>query len=118
MSDEQRVARAEELKELATQAYRGQQLAEALNQFKEAHAHLSKVDLTPDVLAKRVEILQSIGLVQSKSGDFESAVQHCTEALRLNILTPKALYFRSIANMHLKNFSEAFNDCRLAMQLK
>ena len=100
MSDEQRVARAEELKELATQAYRGQQLPEALNQFKEASAHLSKVSSqTPDVHAKRVEILQSIGLIQSKSGDFEGTIQYCTEALRLNILTPKALYFRSIANM-------------------
>ena len=61
---------------------------------------MSKVgSQTPEVLAKRVEILQSIGLVQSKNGDFEGCIQYCTEALRLNILTPKALYFRSIANM-------------------
>ena len=58
MSDDQRIERAEELRELATQAYRGQQLPEALNQFKEASVILSKVERkTPDLLAKRVEIL-------------------------------------------------------------
>ena len=75
-------------------------MPEALTQFKEASVHLSKVgSQTPDVLAKRVEILQSIGLVCSKGNDYEGTIQYCTEALRLNILTPKALYFRSIANM-------------------
>ena len=63
-------------------------------------------------------ILQNIALTQTKTGDYEEARANCTAALQIDITSEKALYLRSLANLHLKNFSEAFADCRQAVQLK
>ena len=43
---------------------------------------------------------------------------NCTAALQIDITSAKALYLRSLANLHLKNFTEAFADCQQALQLK
>ena len=59
-----------------------------------------------------------MALTQTKTGDFQEALTNCTAALQIDITSAKALYLRSVANMHLKNYSEAFADCRQAIQLK
>ena len=63
-------------------------------------------------------ILQNVALTQTKTGDFAEAVNNCTGALQIDITAAKALYLRSLANMHLFNYAESLADCRQALELK
>ena len=60
-------------------------------------------------------VMQNIGLTKSKLGDWQGVISISTDVLRMDLTQPKALYLRSLANMHIKNYSEAFNDCQHAM---
>ena len=60
-----------------------------------------------------------MALTQTNTGDFEEAIKNATAALQIDIVnSAKALYLRSVANLALNNFSEAFADCRQAIELK
>ena len=53
-----------------------------------------------------------------KTGDYEEAIQNCTNALQIDFESAKALYIRSQAYQKLKNYAEAMADCKAAIQLE
>ena len=120
MNDETRQRKAEETKERANQCFREQRYDEALQLFKEASTYISKLSqYTAETQELRRLILQNVALTLTKTGDFQEAVTNATAALQIDIVnSAKALYIRSLANLNLKNFAEAFADCRQAIQLK
>ena len=116
MNDEIKYTQAEEFKAKANVAYKEKRYDEALQLFKEASTYISKLSqYTDDTQEMRKLILQNIALTMTKTGDFKEAITNCTGALQIDITSAKALYLRSLANLHLKNFSEAFADCRQAI---
>ena len=105
--------KAEETKERANQVFREQKYDEALALFKEASSYISKLNqYTEETQEVRKLILQNVALTQTKTGDFAEAVNNCTGALQIDITSAKALYLRSLANMHLLNYTESLADCR------
>lgn len=99
--------------------YKAQKFDEALVLFKQAANFVSKLgQYTAETQEMRMLILQNVALTQTKTGDYAEAVTNCTNALQIDITSAKALYLRSLANMHLKNYSEAMADCRQSIQLK
>mmetsp|Transcript_41380 Transcript_41380/g.54424 ORF Transcript_41380/g.54424 Transcript_41380/m.54424 type:complete len:139 (+) Transcript_41380:298-714(+) len=120
MNDEMRQQKAEETKERANVCFKAQRFDEALVLFKEASTYISKLSqYTAETQELRRLILQNVALTLTKTGDYEEAVTNATAALQIDIVnSAKALYLRSLANLHLKNYTEAFADCRQAIQLK
>ena len=52
----------------------------------------------------------------TKTGDYAEAITNATAALQIDMdNSAKALYLRSIANLHLKKFTDAMADCRQAI---
>lgn len=58
-----------------------------------------------------------MALALTKTGDFSEAVNNCTAALQIDETSVKAYFLRSTAHMNLKNFTEAFADCKQAIKL-
>ena len=61
--------------------------------------------------------MQNVALVLNKTGDYQEAINNCTNALLIDSTSVKALYLRSVAHMNLKNFQDAFDDCKKAIKL-
>ena len=54
----------------------------------------------------------------NKTGDYQEAIQNCTNALQIDFSSSKALYIRSQAYLKLGNYTEAMADCKAAIQLE
>ena len=51
----------------------------------------------------------------NKTGDYKESITNCTNALQIDMNSAKALYLRSFAYLNLKQFKEAFSDCKQAI---
>lgn len=118
MTDDMRCQKAEEVKKLANQAFREQRFDEALVHYKEASTFVSKLSMyTAETQTLRRTLLQNVALTMTKTGDYAEAISNATAAMQIDMdNSAKALYLRSVANLHLKKFTDAMDDCRQAIQ--
>lgn len=122
MTTEERATEASGLKQKGNDAFKSKDVEGAKGHYTEALDYLENVyDSTPQqestMKELRVGILSNLTMVEIKLKNFNSAVSHATEVLKVSAENVKALYRRGVAHMHLGNLQEAKNDLVAAARL-
>lgn len=118
MSDPELLAAAMRLKDDATARFKLQEFKAAEGNYRDALAHLETVkNDNKDLQDLKRTILQNLGVVSNKTGDYKETIRHCTRALEIDPKAMKALSLRSTAYDKTQNFDAALDDCKAAIHL-
>jgi len=120
MSDEEKKAAAEKLKEEGTELFKKQDYANAAEKYTEASEYINDdEESTVPGNSKELYIncLNNAAMCLLKIKRYSATVSACSSVIRVDEKNVKALYRRGLASMKTEDFPKAKNDLLLARSL-
>ena len=119
LSDEQKLENAKKHKEEGNGFFKSGNLMEALAKYREAVMEIEDIDETekPEVKEALKLLNLNIATVTKKMEKWPEVVKATSKALEYEKDNVKALFFRGVANRHLKEFTLATEDLKAAIKL-